>query len=448
MKKEEVLYFCLLFFHGFLGLGIFIWPVFSKLYALGILVFGAYYIIKSQNKNNEALLVSAYMVSVEVFLRMTDGAPLNEFGKYSIMFFMFLGMYFSGISKSVWIYFLFLLLLVPGILISAMSFDLETDVRKAISFYISGPLCLGISSMYCCQRSITATRLKAVISAFSLPLIALLVYLYLYTPNVKAVIVGTQSNFETSGGFGPNQVSTILGLGIFVFFVQLVFNSQSRFLLLLNTSLVVLFSFRGLVTFSRGGMLTATVMIVGLLLVLYFRANGKLKPKIAALILCSFLLGLGVWGYSSLQTSGLINKRYANEDARGNKKISKLSGREKLMSAEIQMFLEYPLLGVGVGKNKEIRNEVSGIASASHNEITRMLAEHGFLGLLNLLILFSMPLYIWLSNRQNLLALSFFMFWLLTINHAAMRLAAPAFVYALSLLNVYIVDEKNTLYRQ
>jgi hypothetical protein len=29
-------------------------------------------------------------------------------------------------------------------------------------------------------------------------------------------------------------------------------------------------------------------------------------------------------------------------------------------------------------------------------------------------------------------------FWLLTINHAAMRTAAPAFVYSLSLLNVQL----------
>jgi hypothetical protein len=39
------------------------------------------------------------------------------------------------------------------------------------------------------------------------------------------------------------------------------------------------------------------------------------------------------------------------------------------------------------------------------------------------------------------LALSFLIFWLLTINHAAMRIAAPAFVYALSLLKVYYQKE-------
>jgi len=32
------------------------------------------------------------------------------------------------------------------------------------------------------------------------------------------------------------------------------------------------------------------------------------------------VLASGVWMYSSLQTGGLINKRYANEDALGRKK--------------------------------------------------------------------------------------------------------------------------------
>ncbi len=100
------------------------------------------------------------------------------------------------------------------------------------------------------------------------------------------------------------------------------------------------------------------------------------------------------------------------------------------------MDFDNPILGVGVGKNKELRASQTGIVSASHNEITRMLAEHGFLGILCLLILLITPLYSYLIDRKNLFALSFFAFWLLTINHAAMRLAAPAMVYALSLLEL------------
>lgn len=437
MKNEERSYIYLILFHAFLGILIFAMPFISKIYASAIFGFGVYYIVKNRNTNNEALIMSAYAVSVEVLLRMTGGMLLNEFGKYSILIFMFLGMIYSGFSKNALAYWLFLLLLIPGIIVSTFSFDIETNIRKAIAFNISGPICLGISSIYCYQRVITFERLKGIITAFCLPLVAIVVYLFLYTPSVKAVVTGTQSNFETSGGFGPNQVSTILGFGIFVFFVQLLLNSKSRSLQILNATFVMIFAFRGIVTFSRGGVITGVVMIFLLMAVLYFRASIKTRPKIGLIIVFSFLAGMGVWGYSSLQTSGLINKRYANQDARGREKKSKLSGREALMEAELHMFLDNPIFGVGVGRNKEVRKKETGIATASHNEITRMVAEHGSLGLIDLMILLFTPLLLFVNNRQNVLAFSFVAFWLLTINHAAMRLAAPAFVYALSLLKVY-----------
>lgn len=438
MKKEERSYIFLIMFHFFLGTLIFAFPPASKIYTLAIFVFGLYYIVKSKNKNNEVLIVSAYVVGVEVLLRMTNGMILNEFGKYSILIFMFLGMIYSGFSKNGSLYWIFLLLLIPGVILSTSTLNFDTDIRKAIAFNISGPVCLAICSIYCYQRRIKFERLKQLITAFCMPLIVTLVYLYFYAPSVKDVISGTQSNFETSGGFGPNQVSTILGLGVFVFFVQLLLNSKSRLLQVINVGFVLTFAFRGIVTFSRGGVITGVVMILLLLIVLFFQANINTRPKITFIIVFSFLTGIGVWGYSSLETKGLINKRYANEDALGRKKKSVLSGREALIESEWKMFLDNPILGVGVGKNKELRKQQTGIDLATHNEITRMLAEHGLFGVIDLLILLFTPLFLFINNRQNILALSFFAFWLLTINHAAMRIAAPAFLYALALLSIQV----------
>ncbi|MFB9108029.1 O-antigen ligase family protein [Flavobacterium gyeonganense] len=443
MKKEHLSYIYLLLIHALIGIFLYVLPIISTVLTVLVFALGFYYISKNRNRNNEALVMSAYVVSIEVLLRMTGGGIFNEFGKYTILIYMFLGMIYSGFSRNSLIYWFFLLLLIPSIILSFISLSFETNIRKAIAFNISGPVCLGISAIYCYKREITFDRLKGVITAFCLPMISVVIYLFLYTPSVKDVVTGTQSNFATSGGFGPNQVSTILGLGVFVFFVQLLLNSKSKLLQLINASFVLIFAFRGIVTFSRGGIITAVVMIFLFVIVLFFQANANIKPKIALIIIFSFLAGMGVWGYSSLQTSGLINKRYANQDALGREKKSQLTGRETLMESELKMFFENPVLGVGVGKNKEIRAKETGIVAASHNEITRMLAEHGSLGLFGLLILFFTPLFLFLNNRQNILALPFLAFWLLTINHAAMRLAAPAFVYALSLLLVQVkIPEK------
>ena len=437
MKKEEVVYLYLLALHAFLGFVLFLFPFFSKVYGIAILVFGIYFIIQSKNKQNEALLMAAYAVSAEIMLRMTGGTFVNEYGKYLVMLFLFLGMLFSGFSRNALVYWLFLFLLVPSVVFSTVTLDITTDVKKAIVFNISGPVCLGISAIYCYKRELTFQRLLGIITAFSLPLLCLVTYLYFYTPNIQDVVTGTQSNFETSGGFGPNQVSTILGLGIFIFFVQLMLNSSNGILQIINGGLVLFFAYRGLITFSRGGIYTGVAMILLLLAILYFQANFQTKPKIAGIIVLSFLATLAVWSYSSIKTNGLLDKRYANQDAAGREKKSQLSGREILIESELKMFYENPILGVGVGKNKELRKSQTGIDLATHNEITRMLAEHGTLGIVGLLILVITPLYLFLVDRQNILALSFFVFWLLTINHAAMRLSAPAFIYALSLLKVY-----------
>ena len=437
MKKEEVVYLYLLALHAFLGFVLFLFPFFSKVYGIAILVFGIYFIIQSKNKQNEALLMAAYAVSAEIMLRMTGGTFVNEYGKYLVMLFLFLGMLFSGFSRNALVYWLFLFFLVPSVVLSTVTLDITTDVKKAIVFNISGPVCLGISAIYCYKRELTFQRLLGIITAFSLPLLCLVTYLYFYTPNIQDVVTGTQSNFETSGGFGPNQVSTILGLGIFIFFVQLMLNSSNGILQIINGGLVLFFAYRGLITFSRGGIYTGVAMILLLLAILYFQANFQTKPKIAGIIVLSFLATLAVWSYSSIKTNGLLDKRYANQDAAGREKKSQLSGREVLIESELKMFYENPILGVGVGKNKELRKSQTGIDLATHNEITRMLAEHGTLGIVGLLILVITPLYLFLVDRQNILALSFFVFWLLTINHAAMRLSAPAFIYALSLLKVY-----------
>ena len=437
MKKEEVVYLYLVALHAFLGFVLFLFPFFSKVYGIAILVFGIYFIIQSKNKQNEALLMAAYAVSAEIMLRMTGGTFVNEYGKYLVMLFLFLGMLFSGFSRNALVYWLFLFFLVPRVVLSTVTLDITTDVKKAIVFNISGPVCLGISAIYCYKRELTFQRLLGIITAFSLPLLCLVTYLYFYTPNIQDVVTGTQSNFETSGGFGPNQVSTILGLGIFIFFVQLMLNSSNGILQIINGGLVLFFAYRGLITFSRGGIYTGVAMILLLLAILYFQANFQTKPKIAGIIVLSFLATLAVWSYSSIKTNGLLDKRYANQDAAGREKKSQLSGREILIESELKMFYENPILGVGVGKNKELRKSQTGIDLATHNEITRMLAEHGTLGIVGLLILVITPLYLFLVDRQNILALSFFVFWLLTINHAAMRLSAPAFIYALSLLKVY-----------
>lgn len=443
MKSTKFSYLAIIIIHALIALAVFIVPFLSKIYSLLILIVGFSIVYQTKNRNNEVLLVAAYLVGVEVFLRMTGGNFNNEYVKFTVVFFMLMGMFYSNFSANALIYCFFLILLIPGILITNAVADSSIDIKKALFFNLSGPVCLAIASIYTFKRKILFSDFQNILIAMGMPVITTTVYLFLYNPSVKDVVTGTQSNFETSGGFGPNQVSTILGLGMFVFFTQMILFSKSKRGILINAFLLIFITYRAIVTFSRGGVFTAVAMIVCLLFLLYISSNAKSRGKFILVFVVTALIGAGIWTYSSLQTSGLIQKRYANKDAAGRVKKDRLGGREEIMDEEIKLFLNDPVLGVGVGLSKYKRLELTKEEAASHNEITRMLSEHGLFGIFCLLILFLTPFILYLNNRQHLYFLSCFVFWLLTINHAAMRTAAPAFVYALCLLSVKIkIPEK------
>ena len=438
MKKEDQTYIYLILFHVFIGIMGYLLPFTTKIYGYSIFIFGAYYIIKKQNKNNEALIASAYVVGSEVFLRMTGGNPLYEISKYGVMVFILIGMYYRGLSKGAVPYWIFLILLVPSVIISTFSLNFDTDIRKAIAFNISGPVCLGIASLYTFRRKVSLEQINNILLSMGLPIIACMVYLTLFTPNIREVITGTGSNYETSGGYGPNQVATVLGLGMFIFFSRIILESRNKLLVVVNLIVALNITYRGMLTFSRGGMVTGFLMIILLLFFLYFKSNYRGKVKLNYIIVLVAIAMMATWGYTSFQTGGLIDKRYANKDAAGRVKESKFTGREEIAQNEINTFLKNPIFGVGVGKGVEVRESETGTFVLSHDEITRMLAEHGSLGILALLILLFTPLVLYLENKFNMFLMCFVLFWLLTINHAAMRTAAPAFVYSLSLLNVQL----------
>lgn len=445
MFKKSLTYIGLIIAHIILGVIMFISNKLSVPYQYAILSLGLLILLYTQDKENQVLYICGYIVGAEVFLRMTGGALGYEIAKYSITFFMLIAIYFSGFSKNSFPYWVFLLLMLPGVIYATVVLDLESSIRKSIGFNISGPICLGISSIYCYQRKISIKQIDDILLAILLPILTTVIYMFLLTPNIRDVVKDTNSNFETSGGFGPNQVSTILGLGLFIIFVRVLFYSKTKKTVLLNVSLLMFIAFRGIVTFSRGGMISAVVMIALLMIVLFKVTKRSAKVKIIWAIIGSFIVFMVIWGYSTFQTNGLINKRYSNQDAAGRIKQSALTGREEIMEEEMAIFLDNPLFGIGVGKAKENRIEDFGTTVASHNEITRLLAEQGSLGIAALLILLITPLALYINNRYHIYLLSFYIFWLLTINHAAMRIAAPAFVYALSLLYVYGIEKPNKI---
>lgn len=437
MLNKDKNYMWLVLIHIFIGVIIYYTPIFvAQIYGYSILFVGIFIMITSQNKNNEVLHICAYIIGSEVFLRMTYGSPNHEFAKYSLVFFLVMGIVYSGFSKFSLIYWVFLILLVPGIMIANEVIDYNVDFRKKIMFNISGPVSLGVASIYTYGKRMSINQMGNLLLLLGLPIISTATYVNLYAPSIKESLTGTGSNEMLSGGFGPNQVATVFGLGMFIFFTRMILYSRTKFMFIINSAIAFYISYRGFLTFSRGGMMTGFGMIVVFILFMYINSKYKGKVKLNYLLIIITAVMSITWIYTSFQTDGLINKRYAGQNAQGIEKKDKLSGRAELASDEIEMFLDYPFFGIGVGKGTELRSEKNGFLTASHDEITRMLAEHGSLGILGLMILFFTPVFYFLGNKENIYLFCFLMFWLLTINHAAMRTAAPSFIYALSMLKI------------
>ncbi|MGJ8684510.1 MAG: O-antigen ligase family protein [Nonlabens sp.] len=392
-------------------------------------------VLLQKDTGQEALLACAYLVTLEVFLRMNKALIFYEMMKYLVIVFMMLGIILRGFSLKSIPYVFYLLLLVPSIIVAAGNIPLGESLRKAVAFNLSGPVTLGITAIYCYQRPINTKRLDEILKLAVGPIVMITIYLFLVTPDIRDIVTNTASNFATSGGYGPNQVATVLGIGMFITFV--------RFLRVKNLAInvldIVLFlgmTYRAWVTFSRGGVYTAFLMIIAVIGTLFLLKRSEFKvsfiPKLGVIALGLML----AWGYTSLVTNGLIDKRYANEDAAGRAKEDLSTGRTELITIELEAFLENPIAGIGAGQVKYYREKKDGIVAASHNETSRLLSEHGTIGIISLFVLILTPLFYRLFHRGNIYFYAFLIFWIATINHSAMRIAAPAFFYGMALLYV------------
>ena len=441
MKNSD--YIKLIVVHILIGLAVYSFEVLSKVYILVIFLYFSNKIFKSKpsQKTIHVLTACSYVVGVEVFLRMTGGNFLYELSKYLVILFCLMGILTTRLKQPI-PYIVYIFLLIPGILVAGFNITEQTTIRTAIAFNLSGPVCLGVVSIFCYKRKISYQNMHKVLLAMLLPLITTAFYLFVFTPSIRDIVTGTGSNFAASGGFGPNQVSTVLGIGMFILSVRFFMLSPSMFLKILNGLLLAALSYRAIVTFSRGGVITAIIMITVFVFYYFRKVNQKAKFRISRTVLLFVSMGLLIWLYTSFQTSGLIDMRYANKDALGREKSDISTGRSDLVSFEIDEFLKNPVLGVGVGKIKELRQISEGIEAASHNEMSRILSEHGLFGMVALLILLIIPLLYRISNKSNIFFFSCYFFWFLTINHSSMRIAAPAFIYGLCLLDIQFTSAK------
>ncbi|MGV3695731.1 O-antigen ligase family protein [Flavobacterium sp.] len=427
MTDKEIIKLILL--HVGIGILIAFYPFVSKIYTVLIVLTGIFFVIKNRNQNHEVLYVIAYLAGSEILLRTTRGSISYEFSRYFMLIFSCLGLFYSGLPKKMNPYWLFLIFIIPGIFIPIDA--LHQDVKKKIIFDFLGPFCLGVCALYTYGRKISIEHIQNIIGTFALPVLACSVFLMVSFPYKDGVVLNTESNMYLSGSFAPNQMATILGLGAFICFARTVMVPSSGRIFIVSVVVFCLVYYRALLTFSRGGVYTGLAIIGVFSVFAFLRKEKEIRKKLVLmLILIPFIFVL-----TSYQTENHLYHRYTNRNIHGATKPPDKHGRESMALEELQYFKQNPVIGLGVGRTKEIRRAEYGTSISTHNEITRLLAEHGILGILSLILLISVPIFRCFKNREYIYLLSFYFFWLLTINHSGMRVAAPSFIYALALLS-------------
>ncbi|WP_456378327.1 O-antigen ligase family protein [Lutibacter sp.] len=418
-------------FHLLLGV-LLLSGIITKVYSSLIVAFGILFIIRDKNENNQAMLWSAYMVGAEVLFRMSGGMFFHELPKYSVLLFLITGLLVEKKRHHISVsYVVYILLLLIGIAFVDIPFN--ESIRKAIAFNLSGPILLGVSAMYFYRRKLSLDSILNLLFFMVLPIISMLSLLYFKTPDIKNIAFGGAASFEASGGFGPNQVATLLGVGIFIFAVHLFLKKRIFSLFFIDVVFFLYLIFRGLLTFSRGGMLTGFIAIAAFTFFYINSTKEKFQNTLKYLGLIS-LFGIALWVYTSNITGGMLTNRYTNKNAAGITKKDISTGRVTLFKSELGEFFNNPFFGIGVGGSKFSRMENLGITAASHNEISRLLSEHGIIGVIILFLLILIPTRNILSQPYLARAFlsAFLLFWFLTINHSAMRVAFPGFIYGLS----------------
>ncbi|MEI6864491.1 O-antigen ligase family protein [Flavicella sp.] len=438
IKYHPLIFIAIHVFVGYLG----IFDFGTKILFIGVFSYSLFDIYKNKNKGEEAFLWACYFVGAEVFFRMTKGAISYEIGKYSVMLLLILGVIVSSEKQKFSIsYFIYLFLLLLGIIFTDVPYG--ESIKNAISFNLSGPVVLFVSAFYFYRRKISIKKLLEGLYYLIIPIFSMMSYMYFRTPELKEIVFVGNANFETSGGFGPNQVATVIGVGMFVLALFLFLDKKLTKFYILDVLFLIYFTYRGLLTFSRGGIFTGALAIFTFVFFM-FLYNRNLIVLISKYFMIGFVLLISIWLYTSDITGGMLENRYTGKNSRGEQKEDITSGRTDIILSQLESFYSSPWFGIGVGNGKYKRMESNeNITATSHNEITRLIEEHGFLGIVILFILFLVPMYHFLgsSNYQRAFLVSFYVLWFLTISHSAMRIAFPGFIYGLSLMKITRDDE-------
>lgn len=409
-------WFFFLLLHAPIAAAIKVNVYFATAHAVATVAFGLACVSRSRTPER-VLYVMGYIVASEPLWRVGHAMVFYESAKYSVAGLSILALLRFGLwrraDKTPLVYFL---LLLPSLLVLP-SFD-----RTQISFNMSGPFSLAMGTLFLSSLRLSPQVLRKLFLATLAPILGFAVLATFSTVTAVEAIDFMQTKIATAG-LGNNQASSIFGLGMLLSFLYVFVARRPRLLRWFVAGSGLWCAVQGALSFSRGGIVTAVgaMAAASFFLLRDRRSRGALVVRVGLILLIAVNFAVP---FLTSYTNGGFEHRFTS---------SHLTGRDKIIKADMIAFEENPLLGVGPGNSKNYHALTFGRAS-THTEYSRLLAEHGILGLVALVLI------VWMAVkrlRRNTspagmaLAASFTVWSLLFMFHAAMRMAASSFIFAL-----------------
>ncbi len=395
---------------------------------------------------NRPLVIAAtlsYLGAFELLARMTKCSPIIpwEAGKYLFTLLSVTGIYFSTEkarynSIGFWI----ILLALPAIFI-----DISGRVSfLEVIFNVMGIVNIGLGLIFFSSLKIRKNRFFDLLRLIAFPCITILTYTIIKTPDLKEITFSLGAQVVTSGEFGSNQVSTVLGLGFLLMSLSWIMDWRITGNRMIDGILACVFLIQGLFTFSRGGMVSSAASLLIFSYMLFIKGGFKARIPVAVkrYALPVFIIFVAAIFYANDLTQGKLFLRYQGETegtllGTKEKNLNTFTtNRNLILMEDLTLWTEYPILGVGAGASKYERSEGRGIAA--HIEFSRLLAEHGIPGVIIILLIITVAYRLKSEKDPTLRAIKAGLFFLaiFTTFHSATRTFITPLLISLSVINI------------
>jgi O-antigen ligase len=423
---RPVVLLALLALHVPLALAMKAIPELATVHAVGALAVGVALALFGRRWEG-AVCAAAYVTGAEVLWRMCYAGVFWEYGKYATSLILAItALRWRPIGAAAFPA-VFFAQFVPSTLMTIAEVP-WANARDDLSFNLSGPLALAVA-VWCFGRlDVSRETLYRLFTWLIAPVGGIAALGVHSTATAQNLAFTPHSNPVTSGGFGPNQVAPMLALAalLLLFMVQTL---RVRLLGLILVLLMLVFLTLSALTFSRGGLWFTGISSIVAAACLF--ENGRTRWQ--AIVIISVVVVTAqtlILPRLAAFTQGEISQRFGD---------TSLTGRDRLMEEELQVFLDHPLLGVGPGQAASRRVLGRTLGVAPHTEFTRTLAEHGFFGLVALVLLGWLGWAVVLRARPGeprAVAATLCVWSALFMGANAMRLVVPSFLIGLACIQL------------